>query len=153
MLPRTYPDQYCSVAGTLESIGERWTMLVVRDAFLGVRRFDDFQRGLGIARNVLSARLGRLVEDGILERIRYQERPDRYEYALTDKGLDLWPVLVTLIQWGDRHVHPTDRPLVLRHRGCGGEVTDRRTCASCHTPLGPRDVQAKITRRAALRAG
>jgi DNA-binding HxlR family transcriptional regulator len=153
MLPRTYPDQFCSVAGTLESIGERWTMLVVRDAFLGVRRFDDFQRSLGIARNVLSARLGRLVEDGILERIRYQERPDRYEYGLTEKGLDLWPILVALIQWGDRHVNSADRPLVLRHRACGGEVTDRRTCASCGARLGPRDVQAKISRRAAARAG
>jgi DNA-binding HxlR family transcriptional regulator len=152
MLPRTYEGQHCSVAGTLEVIGERWTMLVVRDAFFGVRRFDDFRRSLGIARNVLSARLGRLVEEGILERVRYQERPDRYEYALTEKGVDLWPVLVSLLQWGDRHVHPVDRPVVLRHRGCGGELTDRRTCNLCGSELGPREVQARLSRKAAAAA-
>ena len=103
MLPRTYDNQVCSVARALEAIGDRWTMLVIRDAFVGVRRFDEFQQRLGIARNVLTDRLSRLVEDGILERHRYQERPPRFEYRLTDKGVDLFPVLVSLMKWGDRH--------------------------------------------------
>src|SRR3954470_9045942 len=103
MLPRTYDDQHCSIARALEVLGDRWTLLVIRDAFMGVRRFDDFQRDLGVARNVLTDRLTRLVEDGILEKRRYQERPERFEYRLTEKGLDLWPVLVSLMKWGDRH--------------------------------------------------
>src|SRR5688500_9730788 len=97
MLPRTYEDQNCSVARALEVLGDRWTLLVVRDAFLGVRRFDDFQRSLGIARNVLADRLGRLVDEGVLERRRYQERPERFEYRLTPKGLDLLPVTMSLM--------------------------------------------------------
>src|SRR5918998_127305 len=103
MLRRDYAGQNCSIAGTLELVGERWTLLIVRDAFLGIRRFDDFQRNLGIARNVLQSRLERLVEEGILKREPYQERPPRYEYRLTRKGVDLWPVLVALMGWGDRH--------------------------------------------------
>src|SRR6476659_10471164 len=101
MLGRLYDDQTCSVARSLEVVGERWTLLVLRDAFLGIRRFDDFQRSLGVARNVLQNRLERLVEHGILERARYQERPERFEYRLTEKGLDLWPVIVSLISFGD----------------------------------------------------
>src|SRR4051812_15920954 len=103
MLPRTYHDQHCSIARALEVLGDRWTLLVIRDAFLGVRRFDDFQRDLGVARNVLTDRLGRLVEEGVLERVRYQERPERSEYRLTEKGLDLWPVTMALLRWGGRH--------------------------------------------------
>ena len=97
MLPRTYDDQNCSVARALEVLGDRWTLLVIRDAFLGVRRFDDFQRDLGVARNVLSDRLQRLVDEGLLERVRYQERPERFEYRLSDKGIDLWPTIITLM--------------------------------------------------------
>src|SRR5919112_1114607 len=103
MLPRTYDSQHCSIARALEVLGDRWTLLVIRDAFLGLRRFDDFQRDLGIARNVLADRLGRLVDEGILERHAYQERPERFEYRLTEKGADLWPVLISLMKWGDRH--------------------------------------------------
>src|SRR5437660_8083191 len=98
MLERLYPGQVCSVARTLEVIGERWTLLVLRDAFLGVRRFDDFLRNLGIASNVLATRLQNLCEHGILERRLYQERPERYEYLLTDKGRDLQPVIGALMQ-------------------------------------------------------
>src|SRR3712207_8670659 len=104
VLHNTYAGQQCSVARALEIIGERWTILIVRDAFMGVRRFDDFQRSLGVARNVLNARLHRLVEAGVLERRRYQERPPRYEYRLTEMGRDLWPAVVALMQWGDRHL-------------------------------------------------
>jgi DNA-binding HxlR family transcriptional regulator len=133
----------CSVAGTLELIGERWTPLILRDAFMGVRRFDDFQRDLGIARNVLQARLERLVEAGILRRVLYQERPARYEYRLTRKGIDLWPVIVALRSWGDRHLFPDGAPLLMRHKECGGLVDDRRTCESCGALLDPWDVEAE----------
>jgi DNA-binding HxlR family transcriptional regulator len=142
MLGNTYDNQVCSAARALEVVGERWTMLIVRDAFLGIRRFDDFQRSLGIARNVLQGRLERLVEHGILERVRYQERPERFEYRLTEKGIDLWPVVVSLLAWGDRHAAPDGPPVILEHRGCGGRVNDRRICESCGALLGPRDVRA-----------
>src|SRR3954468_22632667 len=143
MLGNSYDSQVCSIARTLELIGERWTLLIVRDAFLGVRRFDDFQRSLGVARNVLQGRLERLVEHGILVRVRYQDRPERFEYRLTEKGLDLWPVLVSLLSWGDRHVADGGAPVVLEHRDCGGRVNDRRICESCGAMLGPRDVRAR----------
>src|SRR3954454_21248617 len=132
MLPRTYEDQNCSVARALEVLGDRWTLLVIRDAFVGVRRFDDFQRDLGVARNVLSDRLQRLVDEGLLERNRYQERPERFEYRLTEKGAALWRALVSLMKWGDRYyAPPAGPPRVVRHRDCGGEVTDRFTCERC----------------------
>jgi DNA-binding HxlR family transcriptional regulator len=144
MLPRTYEGQACSIARTLEVLGERWTLLVLREAFWRVRRFEDFQRNLGIARNVLTDRLGRLVDEGILRRERYQDRPARFEYRLTDKGLELWPVMMTLMQWGDRHYAESDGPpVVVRHRDCGGEVTTHLTCAKCGAELGPRDVTAE----------
>src|SRR3954462_7920189 len=106
MLRNDYSGQNCSIAHTLELVGERWTLLILRDTFLGTRRFDDFQRNLGIARNILQSRLARLVDEGILRRVRYQERPERFEYRLTRKGVDLWPILVALMKWGDRHVFP-----------------------------------------------
>jgi DNA-binding HxlR family transcriptional regulator len=142
MLGRSYESQVCSIAGTLEVVGERWSLLIVREAFLGTRRFDDFQRNLGIARNVLQTRLARLVEEGVLERHRYQERPPRHEYRLTEKGVDLWPVLVSLMSWGDRHVYPDGPPVVIEHRDCGGRVDDRRICTKCGAPLEARDVRA-----------
>jgi DNA-binding HxlR family transcriptional regulator len=104
VLNREYTGQNCSIARALEIVGERWTLLIVRDAFLGRRRFDEFQESLGISRNVLTERLGRLVEEGILERVRYQERPERYEYRLTAKGRDLHLALTGLRQWGDTYV-------------------------------------------------
>jgi DNA-binding HxlR family transcriptional regulator len=144
VLPRTYETQNCSIARALEVLGDRWTILVVRDAFLGVRRFEDFQRDLGVARNVLTDRLQRLVDEGILERRRYQERPPRHEYRLTEKGIDLWPVTMALLHWGDRH-YPNERgrPRIIRHRDCGGEVTRHLTCDRCGAELGPRDVVAE----------
>src|SRR6266542_3978863 len=103
MLNRTYEGQNCSIARALELVGERWTLLIVRDAFLGLRRFEQFQESLGIARNVLTDRLNRLVEEGILERVRYSERPERYEYRLTRKGRELNLALAGLRQWGDTY--------------------------------------------------
>lgn len=143
MLLRDYQGQDCSIAATLELIGERWTLLVIRDVFLGNRRFDEIQRSLGVARNVLSSRLQRLLDEGILEKRRYQQRPQRFEYFLTEKGLDLWPVLIAMIGWGDRHLAGAEGPAItIVHKGCGGEVNDRRICESCGEWLGVREARA-----------
>jgi DNA-binding HxlR family transcriptional regulator len=121
VLGRDYDGQNCSVARALELVGERWTLLVVRDAFLGRRRFEEFQESLGIARNVLADRLQKLVEHGIFERVRYQERPERYEYRLTPMGRDLRLALAALMQWGDRYISPTP-PRILRRKSDGTPV-------------------------------
>jgi len=115
MLRRDYEGQNCSIARALEVVGERWTLLIVRDVFLGVRRFDQFQESLGIARNVLTDRLNRLVEEGILERVRYSERPERFEYRLTSKGRELNIALTGLRQWGDKYLSEKP-PRVLRSK-------------------------------------
>jgi DNA-binding HxlR family transcriptional regulator len=143
VLKRDYEGQNCSIARSLELIGERWTLLIIRDAFLGVRRFEDFQADLGVARNVLSARLGRLVDEGILEKRAYQERPERYEYRLTEKGIALWPVMITLLKWGDKYAAADGPPRVIEHRDCGGQVDDHLNCDRCGKPLGARDVIAR----------
>ena len=126
MLRRDYPGLDCSVAKALEVIGERWSLLIVRAVMHGDRRFGEMQGSLGIARNVLSARLERLVEEDILERRAYQESPPRYEYFLTEKGLDLWPALIALLHWGERYSPGPDgvRRLIV-HKECGGEVSER----------------------------
>jgi len=143
VLNRDYPDQDCSAAFTLELLGERWTMLVIRDIFSGLRRFDEIQQDLGVARNVLASRLQRLVDEGIVERRPYSEKPPRHEYFLTEKGIDLWPILMTMMRWGDRHGDwPEGPPLVIVHKGCGGEMDDHFICARCGERLGPRDVVA-----------
>src|SRR4051794_9217486 len=143
MLHNDYPDQNCSVARTLELLGERWTLLVIRDVLTGARRFDQMQRRLGIARNVLSARLDRLLEEGILERRPYSHTPPRYEYFLTEKGLDLWPVLVALVAWGDKYAAPPEGPpLVIVHKDCGGQIDDRRICRRCGKHLEIREARA-----------
>lgn len=142
MLNREY-DQVCSVARSLEVLGERWTLLVIRDVFNGKRRFDAIQQDLGIARNVLAARLARLVEEDILVKRRYSERPPRYEYFLTGKGLDLWPVMVAMMDWGDRHLADAGPPVVIRHKECGGIVDGRGHCERCGERLDARDAYAE----------
>jgi DNA-binding HxlR family transcriptional regulator len=114
VLKRDYDGQNCSIARTLEIVGERWTLLIVRDALLGLRRFDEFQESLGIARNVLTDRLNRLVEEGLFERVLYNERPARHEYRLTQKGRDLIVPIVGLRQWGDKYV--SEKPSRLLRR-------------------------------------
>jgi DNA-binding HxlR family transcriptional regulator len=144
MLGNDYESQICSIAGALEVVGERWSLLIVRDVFLGLRRFDELQSNLGIARNVLQVRLRRLLEHGVLEKRRYQERPERFEYLLTEKGLELWPAIVALMQWGDEHARPAAGvPVVLEHRDCGGGVDAHRICARCGARLAVRDVIAQ----------
>ncbi len=132
MLGNDYDGQVCSIAGALEVVGERWSLLIVRNVLLGLRRFDEIQENLGIARNVLQARLSRLLDLGVLEKRLYQEHPPRYEYRLTEKGLDLWPAVVALMQWGDRHALPPGGPVVLLElRGGGGAVDEPRLCEPC----------------------
>jgi DNA-binding HxlR family transcriptional regulator len=144
MLKNDYESQVCSIAGALEVVGERWSLLIVRDIFLGLRRFDEIQGDLGIARNVLNTRLTRLLEHGVLEKRPYQEHPPRYEYLLTEKGLDLWPTVVALMKWGDRYTAPAaGPPVLLEHRGCGGAVDEHRICVQCGARLEVRDVQAQ----------
>ena len=121
VLKRDYDGQNCSVARTLEIVGERWSLLIVRDVFLGRRRFDELQESLGISRNVLTERLKRLVDEGVLERVLYQENPPRYEYRLTPKGRDLRVVITALRQWGDTYISEKP-PTLLRTRADGQPV-------------------------------
>ncbi|MGK5114039.1 MULTISPECIES: winged helix-turn-helix transcriptional regulator [unclassified Geodermatophilus] len=134
----------CSVAGTLAVVGEKWSLLVLREAFLGVRRFADFQRVLGAPKAVLTDRLNTLVDQGILRRVPYQAAGERqrHEYRLTQKGIDLYPTLVALMQWGDRYLADDgDVPLELRHRDCGEPVHLALVCEAGHELGGARDVR------------
>jgi DNA-binding HxlR family transcriptional regulator len=142
VLHRDYPGLDCSVAKALEVIGERWSLLIVRAVMHGNRRFGEIQESLGIARNVLSARLQRLVDEEILERRAYQESPPRYEYFLTEKGLDLWPALIALLNWGDHYSPSPDGPRrLIVHKECGGTVSERGICESCGKLLTARDAK------------
>ena len=142
MLGRTYEGQNCSVAKTLEIVGERWTVLILREIFFGRCRFDEMAQNLGIARNVLTQRLQRLQEEDVVTKVAYQQRPERFEYRLTEKGLDLWPVMVTLMQFGDRYYAPDGPPVVLTHRDCGGTLDEHRICMTCGEKLTAKDVRA-----------
>ena len=144
MLGRDYGGQVCSIARALELVGERWTLLIVRDAFLGRCRFDEFQDSLGVARNVLADRLSRLVEHGIFERVRYCERPERFEYRLTRKGRDLNVALTALRQWGDEHLSERP-PMLLRTRADGTPVVAALVPEGTDV-LAPRDVELVVNR-------
>lgn len=143
MYRKSLADQSCSIARSLDVVGEWWTLLILRDAFRGVRRYEDFQSSLGIARNVLAARLSKLVDAGILRRVPLPEHAGRHEYRLTDKGLDLQPVLLSLLRWGDRWAteEGEDPPLVLDHTGCGHEADPRLVCGNCGAELHPGNVR------------
>jgi DNA-binding HxlR family transcriptional regulator len=139
---KSFANMDCSVAQCLEVIGEWWSMLIVRDAFMGVTRFEDFQRRLGISRNILQQRLTTLVVAGVLVRVPYSEHPPRDDYRLTDKGRDLWPVLTAMRQWGDRHAAPSGPPVQIRHKSCGSVAEPELVCSSCGENVGPRDFNA-----------
>jgi DNA-binding HxlR family transcriptional regulator len=133
----------CSIARSLEVIGEWWTLLILRDAFLGVTRFEVFQERLGIARNILAKRLDTLVDAGILERRPYESARERYDYKLTEKGRALWPVLVSIRQWGDEWIlGEGNEPVLLVHQGCGNRTTAELVCDHCGEVLDGRAVQA-----------
>ena len=145
MLDSDYPDQVCSAARALEVVGERWTLLILRDAFLGHRRFEEFTDSLGITRTVLTNRLRKLVAHGMLERVRYQERPERYEYLPTTKALGLAPVIAQLMHWGDEHYpHPAGPPRRLLHHDCGGDLTVSWNCVKCGTEPTADDIDSEL---------
>jgi DNA-binding HxlR family transcriptional regulator len=145
---RTKP---CSIARTLDVVGDGWTLLVLRDVFRGIRRFDDLAESLEIATNVLALRLKRLTAEGILERIAYQDRPPRYEYAITAKGRDLYPVLLALLQYGDRHLRGAEPPpRVVVHDTCGRAIEPEFVCPHCRSAVSAENTR---TMRRASRAG
>jgi DNA-binding HxlR family transcriptional regulator len=136
----------CAIARSMAILGERWTLVILREAFMKARRFEDYQQGTGIARNILTERLNKLVEHGILERRPYAEHPGRtlYEYRLTDKGLDLYPVLVSLMQWGNKYGGFEDPPVKLHHKTCHTDQTPVMVCGECGEELRPREVHAHV---------
>jgi DNA-binding HxlR family transcriptional regulator len=140
---RPFEDQNCSIAGALAVIGERWTLLVLREVLLGRRRFQDIRRNTGVAPNILSDRLQTLVDHGVLERRLYSEHPESYEYVATGKALDAVPVLVALMQWGDRYDAPHGPPRTLVHGGCGHETQPVLHCSHCEEPIEARELRVR----------
>jgi DNA-binding HxlR family transcriptional regulator len=138
------PDEPCSIARSLAVIGDRWTMLVLRECFLRARRFEEFEDRLGISRTMLAARLALLVEHGVLERRPYSDRPLRHQYRLTGKGLDLYPVIIAIVGWGDKYYSGGGSPpVLLRHKQCQHDFHMVPTCSCCGEPLTARDVEAR----------
>ncbi|MGQ0846762.1 MAG: winged helix-turn-helix transcriptional regulator [Sporichthyaceae bacterium] len=136
-------EVYCSVARTWAVIGERWTMLILRECFRGKTRYEDFRTKLGLGNNVLNDRLRLLVEEGVLDRVAYSEQPVRHEYRLTKKGQDLYPVLLAIVGWGDAYKNDVP-PMRLTHRACGHLADPRMTCSHCGEPVGWRDMTAQV---------
>jgi DNA-binding HxlR family transcriptional regulator len=134
----------CTIARSADVLGDHWNLLLIRQACLGTRRFEDFQRLLGIGRNILTMRLNRLVDEEIFRRVSYQERPPRYEYRLTQKGRDVYPILAAMAAWGDRWLTgPEGTPLVLHHTTCDHDMQAIVVCSECAEPLDVRDVRAR----------
>lgn len=142
MRHKSFSEMHCSIAQCLEVVGEHWSLLIVRDVFLGVTRFDEMQQRLGISRNILNQRLTRLVEQGVLVKVPYSQHPPRCDYTLTAKGRDLWPVITAMRQWGDRHAAPDGPPLQLIHRDCGEIADAHMTCSACGEPIDAGNVTA-----------
>jgi DNA-binding HxlR family transcriptional regulator len=139
-----FAELNCSIARPLSVLGERWALLVLRDLFLGRRRFDDIQGSLGIASNVLSQRLATLADEGIVERRRYSEHPERFEYLLTEKGRDLQPVLLALLNWGDRYTSdPDGAPLETVHTECGHAFHMVPTCSHCGGKVDSSNIRSR----------
>ncbi|WP_086852031.1 winged helix-turn-helix transcriptional regulator [Amycolatopsis kentuckyensis] len=134
----------CSIARTMDLLGDWWTPLVLRDAFYGVRRFDEFQQALGIARNTLADRLKRLVDEGLLEKVPYQTEPVRYDYVLTEKGRDFYPVLLAMTRWGDKWLaSEAGPPITMHHLACGHDTHAEIVCADCREPMTPDDTRMR----------
>ena len=144
MLGRTYDAQNCSAARALELVGERWSLLIIRNAlFAGHTHFGDFQRSLGVAPNILTTRLDSFVAAGLMERRRYSEHPEHYEYLLTGKGRDLAPVIVALSAWGDRYAAPNGPPVIYEHAACGSEIHQQIRCAACEEQIRPAGITVR----------
>ena len=137
--------ELCSIDRALGVIGDRWTILILRDAFRGIRRFDELRADLQIARPVLADRLKKLVDAGVLARRQYQEHPPRYEYRLTPMGVELSPALVALMRWGDRWLNDGHPPTVLVHEPCGTELEQGFWCQSCQSTFSPADIASRAT--------
>ena len=149
-----YTKQRCSVAATLEVVGDPWTLLILRDAFQGVKRFEQWQERLGVARNVLAARLKSLVGHGVLEPRRYSERPPRQEYVLTPKGRGLSPVLLTMAEWGDQHVYGVGKgPVHFVHQKCGHDFHPKLACEACGEVIEGRDLTRAVHENPGLTVG
>jgi DNA-binding HxlR family transcriptional regulator len=135
-------DERCSIARTVSVIGDRWTLMILRDCFLRVRRFEAFEERLGITRHILADRLKKLVDEGVLKKVPYQDRQLRYEYRLTQKGFDLYPVLMSIVHWGDVYMaEDWGRPLLHRHLTCGHKFDPVLVCSECRQPVDPREVR------------
>jgi len=139
---KSFAGMDCSVAQCLEVVGEWWSMLIIRDTFMGVTRFEDFQRRLGISRNILRDRLSSLVDSGVLVRVPYSEHPPRDDYKLTQKGRDLWPIITAMRQWGDQYAAPNGPPVEVIHRSCGQASHFETSCAWCGERVTYRNVHA-----------
>ena len=140
---RPFEHQNCSVAAALAAVGERWTLLVMREVLLGRRRFADIKRNTGIAPNILSDRLATLVEQGLLEKRLYSEHPESYEYVPTRKGVDVNPVIVALMGWGDRYAAPEGPPRVVVHTACGHDAHPQLHCAHCGEEMRPHEMKVR----------
>ena len=134
-------QQPCSLSRTLSVVGDRWTLLVLRESFMGIRRFEEFEKRLGVTRHVLADRLKKLTAAAVLAKVAYQERPRREEYRLTDKGLELYPAVLALVNWGDRHMSGAEGPPIRHlHKTCGQPMHGVLVCSDCGEPLAARDV-------------
>jgi DNA-binding HxlR family transcriptional regulator len=132
------------MARALAVIGDRWTLMILRDCFLGVRRFDEFQARLGISRAIVAERLSRLTAAGVLDKVAYQSNPPRCDYRLTEKGRGLHPIVMAVVHWGDEHyAGEAGAPLIHRHKTCGCDFHPVQTCSECHEPIAPRDVTVR----------
>jgi DNA-binding HxlR family transcriptional regulator len=146
-----YSNQSCGVAAALEVIGDPWTILILRDAFVGRRRFEQWQEHLGVARNVLASRLKSLVQHGVLEPQVYSERPLRHEYVLTRKGKELYKVMLTLYEWGSHHLYGGEHPAVrFVHKSCGETLDIQLACGCCGETVRPRDIEIVKTHGATV---
>lgn len=145
VLAKTYDTQVCSIARALEVVGERWSLLIIRDAlFARVTRFSDFQHNLGIATNILTTRLDGFIAAGVMERRRSSTHADQHEYVLTDKGRDLAAALIALTEWGDRWAAPGEPPILYRHAACGGTVGQQIVCATCGPGVQSAEVEVQV---------
>ena len=142
---RDLKDEPCSVARTLSVIGDRWTLMILRDCFVGLRRFEHFEASLGITRHVLADRLKKLVDEGVLKKVPYGEAPVREEYRLTERGFDLYPVVLSIVQWGDKHMaDERGAPIVRRHEKCGNIVQGKMVCSDCGEELDAREIAVEV---------
>ncbi len=137
--------QICTYARTIELLGNEWTLMILRELFLGSRRFDELQAQTGASPHTLSQRLKRLEREGILRRESYSTRPPRHEYRLTAKGRDLWPVIIAMKNWGDSWFEEGGTPVEIRHKSCGATVVPQMTCPDCGEPMAAHDAEPRLS--------